>query len=68
MCGEKARRRFFTSISNPSITDMTTIKIATPKATPSKAAAEMIEKKFLNGLRYLRARVELKDFLAIPAT
>jgi len=37
--------------------------MATPRATPRRAAPEMIEKKFLKGLRYLKAKVELKDLL-----
>ncbi len=44
---------------------MTTKRIATPSATPIKAAPEIIEKKFLRGFKYLRASVELNDFLAM---
>ena len=45
------------------MTEIMTSKMATPRATPRSAAPEIIEKKFLKGLRYLKARVELKDLL-----
>ena len=57
MCGLKPKILFINSVLNPFITDITIIKIATPRAMPVKEKMEINFKKpsFFLGFKYLNA-------------
>ena len=49
-------------LSKPLWTESTTISTITPRATPTREISVIIETKVRRGFKYLRARVQLKDF------
>ena len=57
MCGLKPKIFLINSVLNPFITDITIIKIATPKAIPVKEKTDMTFRKpsFFLGLKYRKA-------------
>ena len=59
MCGLNPKILFINSVLKPFITDITIIKIATPKAIPVKEKIEITFKKpsFFLGFKYLNAIV-----------
>ena len=56
-CGLKPKILLISSVRNPFITDITMIKIATPKAIPVNENTEIIFRKpsFFLGFKYLNA-------------
>ncbi len=59
MCGLNPKILLINSALKPFMTDITIIKIATPKAMPVKEKIEIIFKKpsFFLGLKYLKANI-----------
>ena len=57
MCGLKPKILLINSVLKPFITDITIIKIATPRAMPVKEKIEITFKKpsFFLGFKYLKA-------------